>query len=112
MHFTKPFFATVALFGMANAFSGDATFFAPGLGACGHTNTGNDLIVALNPTQYSQGKNCGKNIEVHYKGKSVRAKVVDLCPGCNSRSIDLSPAAFSRLANQDLGRIHVTWNFV
>ncbi|KDR78242.1 hypothetical protein GALMADRAFT_209653 [Galerina marginata CBS 339.88] len=112
MQLTKYFFALSAVLGMVNAFRGDATFFAPGLGACGQHNNDNDLIVALSAPKYGNGSNCGKRIKVNYKGKSVTVKVVDKCPGCASNDIDLSPAAFSRLANQDLGRIKVDWNFV
>lgn len=44
--------------------------------------------------------------------KSVTVKVVDKCRGCNTNDIDLSPAAFERLANESLGRIQVTWDYV
>ena len=45
------------------------------------------------------------------QGKFVDATVVDLCPGCASGSIDLSPGAFQQLASLDAGRIQVTWDF-
>ncbi|KAF8880749.1 RlpA-like double-psi beta-barrel-protein domain-containing protein-containing protein, partial [Infundibulicybe gibba] len=82
------------------------------LGACGHENTASDLIVALNAPQYGNGGNCGRNVRITYKGKSVVAKIVDKCPGCKSGDLDLSPAAFDRLANQSVGRIKVDWVFV
>lgn len=41
--------------------------------------------------------------------KSVAVTVVDRCQGCAEGDVDLSPTAFSKLANQDLGRIKVTW---
>jgi len=34
--------------------TGDVTFFNPGLGACGKTNSGNDLIVAVPSNIFSQ----------------------------------------------------------
>ncbi|PSR70438.1 hypothetical protein PHLCEN_2v13689 [Hermanssonia centrifuga] len=42
----------LAIFGVAQAApaqvnSGDATFYAPGLGACGQTNSASDAIVAV-----------------------------------------------------------------
>ncbi|KAI0640559.1 RlpA-like double-psi beta-barrel-protein domain-containing protein-containing protein [Trametes meyenii] len=105
--------ATALLASSVQAFTGDATFFFPGLGACGRTNKNSDLIVALNPVEYAKGANCFRNIDVHYKGKSVRATVVDLCPSCADGSIDLSPAAFDKLAPESVGRLHgVQWNFV
>ena len=46
-------------------------------------------------------------------GRSVVATVVDLCPGCGSGSIDLSPAAFSQLSDLSVGRLHgVNWTFI
>ncbi|TFK46270.1 barwin-like endoglucanase [Heliocybe sulcata] len=93
------------------SYKGDATYFYPGLGACGGHSTSSDLIVALNTQKYANGKHCGKQIAVHYNGKSVDAKVVDECPGCGSNDIDLSPAAFKKLAPLDKGRIQVTWEF-
>ena len=43
--------------------------------------------------------------------RPVDAVVVDLCPGCASGSIDLSPAAFEQLADLSVGRIEVTWDY-
>ncbi|CAL1698873.1 unnamed protein product [Somion occarium] len=101
-----------AYIGSAVAFTGDATFFDPGLGACGAINNANDFIVALSPSEYAGGAHCFQRIFVTYQGRSVDATVVDLCPGCGPGSIDLSPAAFSQLASLDVGRIHgVNWNF-
>ncbi|KAK7685464.1 hypothetical protein QCA50_011328 [Cerrena zonata] len=96
-----------------SAFTGDATFFFPGLGACGQTNTAADFIVALSPSEYAGGAHCFQRISASFNGRSVIATVVDLCPGCGPGSIDLSPAAFSQLADLSVGRIHgVTWNFI
>ncbi|KAF9497325.1 riboflavine-aldehyde-forming enzyme, partial [Pleurotus eryngii] len=95
----------LALSATANAFAGDATFFAPGLGACGAVSHSTDLIVALSPAQFAGGANC------FHGGKFIEATVVDLCPGCAGDSIDLSPSAFQTLENPDVGRIQVNWNF-
>ncbi|KXN85759.1 Papain inhibitor [Leucoagaricus sp. SymC.cos] len=115
MYATKFLLAAVSstlLFCHALAKTGDATYFFPGLGACGLQNGNQDLIVALNPADYAGGANCGRSIVVNYQGKSVITKVVDLCPGCGAGGVDLSPAAFQQLASLDLGRIQVNWNFV
>ncbi|KAI1077043.1 barwin-like endoglucanase [Whalleya microplaca] len=99
------------------AFSGDMTYYTPGLGACGGTNNENDHIVALAPAQYGNDANpnnaavCGKNINIHYNGKTASAKVVDKCPGCASGSIDVAPSVFTELANESQGRVQVTWEF-
>jgi expansin (peptidoglycan-binding protein) len=46
------------------------------------------------------------------KGKSVTCTIVDRCVGCAHDDLDFSPAAFSLLANRDVGRIYgVTWSY-
>ncbi|RPD63953.1 barwin-like endoglucanase [Lentinus tigrinus ALCF2SS1-7] len=109
------FVAAIAVHGAPRAadISGDATYYEPngGLGACGSPIQNSDFAVALSSAQYSGGSNCGRRINVHYQGKSVEATVVDLCPGCASGSIDLTPSAFQQLADLSAGRIQVTWDF-
>ncbi|KAL0579471.1 hypothetical protein V5O48_002513 [Marasmius crinis-equi] len=95
--------------------TGDATFYDPGLGACGKTNNGGQLIAAVAAPVFDgfpgAGANpnanpiCGKKAKVTFKGKSVTVNIVDRCPGCGSSGIDLSPAAFSKLASQSVGRL-------
>lgn len=38
--------------------SGRATYFEAGLGACGKTNKGSDMIVAISHLRWSNGGNC------------------------------------------------------
>ncbi|KAI0718970.1 hypothetical protein C8T65DRAFT_736997 [Cerioporus squamosus] len=89
--------AAVAVQGAPRAadISGDATYYEPngGLGACGSPIQNSDFAVALSSDQYSGGSNCGRRINVQYQGKSVEATVEDLCPGCASGSIDLTPTS-------------------
>ncbi|KAI1126205.1 RlpA-like double-psi beta-barrel-protein domain-containing protein-containing protein [Nemania abortiva] len=108
-YLTKLIIALGLAVGPTLAFSGDMTYFDPGLGSCGWTNTNNDAIVALSE---SQPGNCGKNIRIHYNGKTTTAKVVDACPGCGSGSIDVSRSVFGKLADLDKGRVKVTWEFI
>ncbi|KAI0769352.1 RlpA-like double-psi beta-barrel-protein domain-containing protein-containing protein [Trametes elegans] len=115
--FAKTIFSTILVAVLASgvqAYSGDATYYYPngGYGACGTQLQNTDYIVALNPVQYSSGANCGRRINVQYQGKSVQATVADLCPGCGSGGVDLSPVAFEQLAPLSAGRIQVTWDFV
>ncbi|KAI1338887.1 RlpA-like double-psi beta-barrel-protein domain-containing protein-containing protein [Xylariaceae sp. FL0016] len=91
------------------AFSGDMTFYTPGLGSCGVTNSASDHVVALSTSQISG--NCGKSINIHYNGKTASAKVEDTCAGCKSGDVDVSPAVFDSLADPDQGRVQVTWEF-
>ncbi|KDQ33560.1 plant-expansin-like protein, partial [Pleurotus ostreatus PC15] len=88
------------------------TYYAAGLGACGHTNTDNDFIVALNAAQYSGGSHCGQTITISYKGKTAQAKIMDLCPGCPYGGLDLSPGLFAFFDSPDKGIIFGEWNFV
>ncbi|GJE91832.1 hypothetical protein PsYK624_079830 [Phanerochaete sordida] len=102
--------------------TGDGTWFVPGLGACGFTNTGSDLIVAVGHELFDtfpgyNGHNpntnpiCGRKITATFKGKSVTVKVVDRCVACNTFDLDFSRAGFAALANPDVGRIHgVKWH--
>ncbi|KAK7691778.1 hypothetical protein QCA50_005181 [Cerrena zonata] len=100
--------------------TGAATFFNPGPGACGHTNNGQDFIVAVSAQVFdtfpgagaNPNKNpvCNKKLTATFQGKSVSVTVVDRCPGCAVGDIDLSPAAFQKLASLDKGRLQgVRW---
>ncbi|KAI9608456.1 hypothetical protein H4Q26_004638 [Puccinia striiformis f. sp. tritici PST-130] len=93
-------------------FSGKATYFAPGTGACGGTNSESDLIVAMNQAQYEGGSQCGKTVSIKNEasGKSVQAKVVDECPGCSHGSLDLSPSTFQALGDMNAGVLPVSLN--
>ncbi len=47
------------------------------------------------------------------RGKwSVTARVTNLCPECPRGAVDLSPAAFTRLARPIEGRVRVRWKLV
>ncbi|KAK7460896.1 hypothetical protein VKT23_008824 [Stygiomarasmius scandens] len=98
---------------VAQSGTGSATFYHPGTaqGACGMTNTDSDHVVAVSTQIFNNGL-CNKNMNVSYQGKSVQVKVVDSCPGCGPNDIDLSPSAFSVLADQSVGRIQVDWKIV
>ncbi|THH29213.1 hypothetical protein EUX98_g4959 [Antrodiella citrinella] len=100
--------------------TGQATFYTPGLGACGGTNSESDLIVAVSTQIFTgfpgAGANpnlnpiCGKQLTATFEGKSVSVTVVDECAGCALNDIDLSPAAFNQLADPSAGRLSgVRW---
>ncbi|KAH8671122.1 riboflavin-aldehyde forming enzyme [Xylariales sp. PMI_506] len=103
-------------FGYAVAKSGDMTFFAPGLGACGWTSSESDAIVALSKMQFTASNPnhdpvCGKTITITLHGVSTTATVVDECPECAEDDIDVSPAVFENLDSLDVGRVEVDWEF-
>ncbi|KAG8994907.1 hypothetical protein FRB94_009556 [Tulasnella sp. JGI-2019a] len=103
---------------------GDATFYTPGLNACGTTDGPNSMIAAMPYGLWDSwpGWNgnsndhpvCNKAIKVSYNGKSTYVKFTDRCGGCsNPNSVDLSPDAFQQLASFDAGRINpISWEFV
>lgn len=99
-------------------FSGDATYYTPGLGACGWESSSTDLIAALNADQFhsfgsmSNGNPaCGKSATITRNGKTVTVKIVDLCPECAYGSLDLSPSAFDEIADEAEGRVEITWSW-
>ncbi|KAH9852758.1 RlpA-like double-psi beta-barrel-protein domain-containing protein-containing protein [Lenzites betulinus] len=97
-----------------SAFTGDGTFFNPGgaFGACGSVEQDSDFVVALSADQYAGGANCFRRVSISFQGHQVSATVEDLCPGCASGSIDMSPVVFQELAALSVGRLHgVEWNF-
>ncbi|KAI3493503.1 hypothetical protein L1887_41895 [Cichorium endivia] len=82
-------------------------------------------VVALSTGWYNKGKRCSKFINIHYKGKSVKAKVVDECdstlgcdaehgfqPPCPNNIVDASKAVWKSLGvpKSDWGEAKVTWS--
>jgi len=98
--------------------TGDITYYAAGLGACGSTNDGDTENVVALPhglmgTQSNGNPYCGKTITVKCSatGKTTTATVVDKCMGCEGYSIDLSNAAFLELDDLSVGRTTAEWWF-
>jgi len=80
--------------GSGQTFTGDATYYNVGMGACGVQSQDSEKIVALaapdfDPTSPGGNPNknslCGKYILVSYKGgPEVACKILDRCPECVS----------------------------
>jgi len=78
------------------------------------------LIAAASSDLYDSGAACGAFYEITCTGAAsggsypctsnptVTVKVVDLCPGCNANSFDLSQQAFAMIANLAAGRLTIT----
>ncbi|CAK9229720.1 unnamed protein product [Sphagnum troendelagicum] len=78
------------------------------------------LIAAASSDLYDGGAACGAIYEITCTGAAsggsypctsnptVTVKVVDLCPGCNANSFDLSQQAFAVIANLAAGRLTIT----
>ncbi|KAH7308259.1 hypothetical protein B0J17DRAFT_725251 [Rhizoctonia solani] len=113
------------------AYTGDATYFYPGLGACSGTNNQYEHVVALNAPvsslsgsttmheselgvcsqQWNNKGNCWRTVTIQAYGKQVKAGIVDLCPGCGWGSLDMSPALFQQFTGLGTGRFQITWWF-
>lgn len=107
--------------GHGGPFTGYLTYYAPGLGACGVTSTDGDKIVAISHIVFdaaSTGSDpnanplCGKKIRASRDNKSVDLTVVDRCTGCQPKDLDVTVDSFAMLADLDLGRVTVEWNWL
>jgi len=90
------------------------TFYAVGLGACGHTNVATDFIVALNVEQYGNGypgPYCFQWITIQYGGLTAQAQIMDECMGCPYGGLDFSEGLFSYFADTSEGVIYGNWWF-
>ncbi|CAG8611194.1 22518_t:CDS:1 [Dentiscutata erythropus] len=91
-------------------YSGDGTFYAVGLGACGHVNNNEQMVAALPAQQFdhlTRKRACGSTAVVERGGRRVTVRIIDRCAGCQLGDIDLSPAAFQEIASPKEGRVHV-----
>jgi hypothetical protein len=102
-------------------YTGDLTYYGPGLGACGVTSANGDAIVSVSHIIFdavSVGSNpnlnplCGKMLRVRRNGVSVDLKVVDRCVGCAARDLDVTEDTFAELAAVALGRVKVEWSWL
>ncbi|KIW72516.1 hypothetical protein PV04_00701 [Phialophora macrospora] len=107
--------------GNGGPYTGDLTYYEPGLGACGVTSQNSDKIVAISHLVFdavSVGSNpnanplCGKKIRARRDNKSVDLTVVDRCTGCQPKDLDVTIDTFAGLADVDLGRVLVEWNWL
>jgi hypothetical protein len=84
-----------------------------GTGNCSYPSPpAGGLYVALSPSEYDGAAACGGYVEVSGPDGSVSAEVIDQCPPCASGHIDLSEAAFSRIAPLSTGLVSVTYRSV
>lgn len=106
----------------SKTYTGDLTYYGPGMGACGVVSGDDDPIVAVSHYVFDAvqaGSNpnanplCGRKIRAERNDngamKSVDLTVVDRCTGCQPDDLDVSPGMFAKLADPTLGRVTVTW---
>lgn len=95
--------------------TGKMTYYTPGQGSCGVTNTDTDMIVAVAPSVYGTYANpnsspmCQKSITITCNGKKVKAAIKDRCTGCGANDIDVSPAVFKTCGPLSTGAMTVSW---
>ncbi|CAN1237082.1 Putative ripening-related protein 2 [Linum grandiflorum] len=84
-----------------------------------------ELIVALSTGWFERKRRCSQFVKIMWKGKTVRAKVVDECdsargcdkdhdfqPPCPNNVVDASKAVWKALGvpSEDWGSLKVTWS--
>jgi expansin len=91
--------------------TGTATHYVlSGTGNCSYPAPPADgLFVALSPAEYGSAAACGGYVEVSGPDGSVTAEVIDQCPPCAAGHVDLSEAAFARIAPLSAGLVPVTY---
>ena len=98
--------------------TGEATFYnyIIGSGSCmfDSTDTAIDdsMVGAMNQYDYLNSQICGACLSVTGPKGTILIRVVDMCPGCGIGGIDLSPKAFSQIADTADGRVPITWQVV
>ncbi|HJZ49671.1 MAG TPA: expansin EXLX1 family cellulose-binding protein [Roseiflexaceae bacterium] len=95
--------------------AGQATYYkeADGGGNCSFDPTPQDLMVgAMNQTDYANAAICGAYVELTGPNGTIVIRIVDRCPECPVGNIDLSPLAFSKIAELIKGRVPITWRII
>ncbi len=107
---TGPLAARPAL--ARSVIEGHAVFYDPGQapGSCGlGPFPAGGWYASLPPRGYATGRACGSYLDVYGPAGMVRAEVVDVCTGCAAGTVDLSRAAFARIASPRRGTVAVSY---
>lgn len=75
-------------------------------GACGQWHSDSDYVVALDQRMYNDGAHCDEYVVIQNQenGRSVTAKVADMCPTCSSsNALDLSAATYDAIGAREQG---------
>lgn len=95
--------------------SGIATHYVlQAMGNCSYPSPpANHLFVALSAPEYDGAAPCGSYLMVKGpRGNSVKVEVIDQCPECKAGHVDLSEAAFAKLAPLVKGIINVSYRTI
>jgi expansin (peptidoglycan-binding protein) len=106
--------ACASVLSPAGVISGIATHYVlqGGTGNCMFPPPADGLYVALSPSEYDNAAPCGSYLEVRGPDGSVRVEVFDQCPPCAAGHIDLSEAAFAKIAPLDAGLVSVSYETI
>jgi expansin len=91
---------------------GRAVFYDPGqaAGSCGlGPFPAGGRYASLPPRGYASGRACGSYLDVYGPRGTVRAEVVDVCTDCAAGTVNLSRAAFTRIADPRTGMVAVSY---
>ena len=91
---------------------GHAVFYDPGqaAGSCGlGPFPAGGRYASLPPRSFASGRARGSYLDVYGPRGTVRAEVVDVCTDCAAGSVDLSRAAFARIADPRAGLVAVSY---
>ncbi|KAF9792448.1 RlpA-like double-psi beta-barrel-protein domain-containing protein-containing protein [Thelephora terrestris] len=92
--------------------SGQFTYFAVGMGACGKQNVESDMVVALNTPLWDGGSHCFETVTIVINGITLQAQIVDRCENCGSGDLDFSVGLFHAFGGTDAqGVMSGTWSF-
>jgi hypothetical protein len=103
------------------SYTGEMTYFTPGMGACGETSSETDSMVAVSMHLFDQytpngnpNKNplCGKTVTIQGKdGKTHEATIWDRCVGCAEADLDMPEAFFDTVTSHADGRAYgMSWS--
>jgi len=97
---------------------GSATWYGGNMsgGTCsfvGYTLPAGVYGTAISDFNWNNAGTCGVCVSVKGpKGNSIKAMVVDQCPGCGPNHLDLFPDAFAAIDSPNAGNITVDWSVV
>lgn len=103
------------------SFTGEMTYFTPGMGACGENSSESDHMVAISKVLFDQytpngnpNKNplCGATVTIKGKdGADHTATIWDRCVGCAEADLDMPEAFFDTVTSHADGRAYdVSWS--
>jgi expansin (peptidoglycan-binding protein) len=100
--------------GLTDFKSGIATYYAAdGSGHCGYDKSPDDMdVAAMDMPEFNNSAMCGACAEVEGPNGTVRVRIVDSCPECNTGHLDLSKQAFVKIAPIEAGRVTTRWRLV